>query len=52
MREQKPKPIRRPQVGVRSIWRIPDDGPVIPRLQKREGAMAIGFTARIAEDDE
>lgn len=51
MREQKPKPIHRPQYGVQSIWRIPGDGPVIPRLQKQEGARAIGFTARLTSED-
>jgi hypothetical protein len=47
------KPVRYPKIGVCSIWRVPGDGPVIPRLQKPEGVHAIGFTARIcAEDDE
>lgn len=46
-------PIRRTQVGIRSIWRVPDDGPVTPGLRRRDGAYAVGFTARIcAEDDD
>jgi hypothetical protein len=45
------KPIRYPKIGVRSIWRIPDTGPVTPGLQKKEGAYAVGFTARILSDD-
>lgn len=47
------RPISRPKCGIRSIWRIPDEGPVTPGLQKKEGAYAVGFTARICpEDDE
>jgi hypothetical protein len=46
------KPIRRPKVGVRSIWRIPDKGSVIPRLQERNSINAIGFTAKICADDD
>jgi hypothetical protein len=48
----KPKPIRRPKVGVRSLWRVPDEGPIIPRLQKKEGIQAIGFTAKLTSDDD
>lgn len=57
--QQRPKhpsgrPIREPKIGVRSIWRVPDRGPVIPRLQPEEPMVnAIGFTADIcARDDE
>jgi hypothetical protein len=47
------KPIRKGQYGVKSIWRIPDRGSVIPRLQQPATVNAIGFTARIcAEDDD
>jgi hypothetical protein len=46
------KPIRTSKWGVKSIFRIPDDGSVIPRLREQVGARAIGFTARIAPDDD
>jgi hypothetical protein len=48
------RPIREPKIGVRSIWRVPDRGPIIPRLQPEEPrASAIGFTADIcARDDD
>lgn len=47
------RPINRPKYGIKSIWRIPDVGPVTPGLQKKEGAYAVGFTARLcAEDDD
>lgn len=39
------RPKARPQEKrSRPIWRVPDDGPVTPRLQRREFAQAIGFT--------
>jgi len=48
------KPIRREETRGRQIWRIPDKGPVIPRLQREpKDISAIGFTAKIvAQDDE
>lgn len=47
------RPVRRRQIGVRSIWRVPERGPVIPRLRPEEGSVnAIGFTARICARDE
>lgn len=46
------KPIRKPVWGVKSIWRIPDRGSVIPRLQMPATANAIGFTARICSEDD
>jgi hypothetical protein len=48
------RPIRRHEVKKHSIWRVPDRGPVIPRLQDEETSVeAIGFTANlISEDDE
>jgi hypothetical protein len=40
------RPIREREVKGRTIWRVPDHGPVIPRLQKEnERIEAIGFTA-------
>lgn len=41
------RPIQRPAVGVKSIWRVPEDGYVTPRLRQSERTNAIGFTARI-----
>jgi hypothetical protein len=46
------RPIRHRKIGVRSIWRIPDTGPVTPGLQQKEGAYAVGFTARIGADED
>ncbi len=47
------RPIRREEVRGRQIWRIPDEGPVIPRLRVPPGgANAIGFRARITSDEE
>jgi hypothetical protein len=49
------RPIRYPKIGVRSIWRIPDSGPVTPKLQPQEAtANPIGFHAEICvrDDDE
>ncbi len=37
------RPIRDRVVVGRQIWRIPDQGPVTPRLQDRVGANAVGF---------
>jgi hypothetical protein len=44
------RPIRKPIKGVQSVWHVPLDGPVTPRLQKQEGASAIGFTANLAAE--
>ena len=54
MRQPKPKPIRRPQKGVISKWRIPDEGYIIPRLKPgNERTEAIGFlTLRTTEEIE
>jgi hypothetical protein len=51
------RPIRRPHVGVSSIWRIPGSGPVTPGLQREEPTNAIGFMADLVrpfpqDDDE
>jgi hypothetical protein len=51
------RPIHQPKIGVRSIWRIPDTGPVTPGLQRQETANAIGFMADLVrpfppDDDE
>jgi len=47
------KPIRREETRGPQIWRIPDKGPVIPRLQQeRKDISAIGFTAKIAAQDD
>lgn len=47
------RPIREGRVVARSVWRVPDDGYVTPRLRERHGAQAIGFTASLySEADE
>jgi hypothetical protein len=47
------KPIVRTRVVGRSIWRIPDKGPVIPRLQEPSvNTNAIGFLSTIAHTQE
>jgi hypothetical protein len=47
------RPIRKQEVKGRQIWRIPDRGSVIPRLQEDEQHVeAIGFTANLVSDDE
>jgi hypothetical protein len=48
----KPKPISNLRVGVRSQYNPPLDGYVTPRLNRREGAYAVGFTASITTPDE
>jgi hypothetical protein len=46
------KPIRRTERVGCSLWRVPNDGPVIPRLQRQETG-AIGFTVgRLPGGDE
>jgi hypothetical protein len=46
------RPIRKTEVKGRSIWRVPERGSVIPRLQDgKDKIEAIGFTARLASDD-
>jgi hypothetical protein len=56
MTERKPhpsgRPIRQPRWGIKSIPRIPDRGPVTPGLQQKDGAYAVGFTARICVEDD
>jgi hypothetical protein len=47
------RPIREREVKGRTIWRVPDHGPVIPRLQKEnERTEAIGFTADLISRDD
>lgn len=46
------RPIRPTHIVGRSIWRIPDDGPVTPRLQKRHDTYAVGFTATFPTEDD
>ena len=46
------RPIKEQKQGVKSIWRVPEDGYVIPRLRDKGSINAIGFTARICADDE
>lgn len=40
------RPIRKDERKGHSIWRVPGDGPVLPRLQRKELQAAIGFTAQ------
>lgn len=47
------RPVKNTKVVGKSVWRIPDKGSVIPRLQDdKKEIQAIGFTAKIASDDE
>lgn len=47
------RPIRKQEVKGRTIWRVPDHGPAIPRLQKdNERTEAIGFTADLINRDD
>ena len=48
------KPVRTSRVVGKTVWRIPDKGSVIPRLQDdKQNVNAIGFTAQlVSEDDE
>lgn len=47
------KPIRNERIVGRPMWRIPDKGPVIPRLQTpTETINAVGFTAKLTADEE
>lgn len=47
------KPIRQSRYGVTSRYRIPDDGPVTPRLRPKDGlANPIGFNAEIVSRDD
>lgn len=43
MAHDKAKPIRREVRKSLPVWRIPDDGPVIPRLKQGALRDAIGF---------
>ena len=47
------RPIKKTVVVGKPIWRIPDKGSVIPRLQdEKKEIQAIGFTAKISSDDD
>jgi hypothetical protein len=47
------RPVKDERVVGRQIWRIPDKGAVIPRLQDEKSSVsAIGFTAQIVADDD
>jgi hypothetical protein len=47
------KPIRQPKYGVTSRYRVPDDGPVTPRLRPKDGlSNPIGFRAEICVRDD
>jgi hypothetical protein len=47
------RPIRQDRIVSRPIWRVPDKGPVTPRLQEQSNISAIGFMAQLsAPDDE
>lgn len=46
------KPIHRQRVVGKTVWRVPDKGPVTPRLQDdRSNTSAIGFTAKLTPDE-
>lgn len=47
------RPIRKDRTVGKPLWRIPDKGPVIPRLQPDYGRVsAIGFHVGQADPDE
>ena len=47
------RPIRRGRVVERRIWRVPDEGPVTPRLRTPDRfTSAIGFHVAPVYDDE
>ena len=47
------RPVKSGRVVSRPIWRIPDKGSVIPRLQDdKTNVSAIGFTAQIASEED
>ena len=47
------KPIRNERVVGRPVWRIPDKGPVTPRLQApTETINAVGFTAQLTSKED
>lgn len=51
-RRPSPRPIKKSEVKGRSIWRVPERGPVIPRLQDgKDRIEAIGFTAQLLSED-
>jgi hypothetical protein len=54
MRPEHPsgKPKRERKVVGRSIWRVPEDGYVTPRLRKQDTKDAIGFVHRFDEDQD
>lgn len=46
------RPIRKNEVKGKSVWRVPDRGPVIPRLRPDDKPVeAIGFMARLTSED-
>lgn len=51
----KPRPILRPSKGVRSIFRVPEDGALTPRLRPQcTRTEAVGFVTKFdarEEDD-
>lgn len=47
------QPMTRERVVGRSIWRVPDDGPVTPRLRTpRRDLSLVGFTHSFASEDD
>lgn len=47
------RPIKRDEFRRLPVLRVPNDGPLLPSLRRRELASAIGFRIdRIDEDDE
>lgn len=47
------RPIRYEETKRRPIWRVPDHGPVTPRLKPQENkTYAIGFHAALTAEDE
>lgn len=43
------RPVRNERVVGRPIWRVPDKGPITPRLQEPQGNLsAVGFLAQVS----
>jgi len=46
------RPIRQQRIVGHSIWRVPGDGPVIPRLRREASVEAIGFVHNFDQEED